>query len=117
MSWEQKLVCLGYWSKTLKFFRNDREVQIEPRELDPSVYWLRKCMSPIYQPVPGCVFAFYSCEWEDHYGPVKHNPDFVHYKRIKKGTSVNCREMPIEYCQNLINGDEMVCPQCNQRIE
>ena len=102
---------------SIKYYRNDREIAIVVVPLAPNKKCVRWCMSPIFQCFPGCLYAFYSCEWEEHFGPVKHNPEFVKHKRIKKGTSVNCRDMPLEMCQCLLDADKLFCPTCKQKVE
>ena len=101
--------------KQKKYYRNDKEIEIEKNFAVPS-FMIRWCQSPLFRFVPGCPKAFYTCEYEEHYGPVKHNPNFKKHKRIKKGTNVDCRDMPLNYCQKLIDVRTMICPHCGQKI-
>jgi len=99
---------------SIKYYRYDEEIEIVPKEVPENQ--IRWCKSPLFNSVPGCMEAFYSCEYEDHYGPVKHDPNFRQYKRIKPGTDIICRDMPIELCQKLVDKRNMKCPTCGQRV-
>ena len=100
---------------SIKYYRYDEEIDIVPRDVVKDQ--IRWCQSPLFQPVPGCMKAFYTCEFEKHFGPVKHDPEFKEHMRIKKGTDVTCKDMPLEYCQKLVDRYNMVCPSCGQDIK
>ena len=98
-------------------YRYHREVKIKIRTAAEVKGKMRYCQSPVFQTVPGCGQCFYSCEYEEHYGPVKHLQGMKKYSRIKPGTCINCRDLPLEYCQNLIDKNNMICKHCGQKID
>jgi len=67
---------------------------------------VRYCQSKGFQMVPGCTDSFYRCEMERFYGTVKHLQGQHWYDRAKKGTSITCKEMPLEDCPKLIIEEE-----------
>jgi hypothetical protein len=91
------------------------EIDIKPQDIDEDKV-MKWCKSPVASIFPGCMNTFYSCEFETHYGPVKHNPNFQKYMRMKKDTMIECRDMPTSYCQKLIEIEGMVCPHCKQPV-
>ena len=100
-----------------KCYRHDMEVKITVHDLPEEHNIIRYCESPTYQMVPGCIECFYSCEYEETYGVQKHVPGLSHFSRPKPGTMVSCRDMPINYCQNLIDKIELKCSFCDQKLE
>jgi hypothetical protein len=101
--------------KNRKFYRCNREIEIAPQEVD-EMKVMKWCKSPVATIFPSCMQSFYSCEFEEAYGPVKHDPEFRHYLKIKQATMVECKNMPTAYCQRLIEIEGMVCPHCKQPV-
>lgn len=93
------------------------EVEIEVDVPFDNPNLIRACKSPTFNPVPGCIKAFYSCEYEKVYGTVKHKPNMQWYDRPKPGTVINCQDMPAIMCQNRVDKTKLVCPSCGQKVE
>lgn len=98
-----------------KFYRYGIEIPIQL--CLPFPEFIPWCKSPIYQMVPGCLKCFYECEMEEQYGTIKHLPGMHKYVAPKDGTSVNCRQMPKRFCQNLIDKRTMYCYHCGNKME
>jgi hypothetical protein len=99
-----------------KYYYHDEEIEIKVHSLVPAGM-IRYCESPTYQMVPGCQKCFYSCEYEETYGVQKHVPGLSKFSRPKPGTLISCRDMEINYCQNLIDKTKLECPFCNRKLE
>lgn len=100
-----------------KFFVHEVEIDIQPQVLPEGKRMIRYCESPTFSVFPGCVKSFCEYEVEEYYGPIKHIPGNHLYTRPKLGTLVTCREMLLEYCQNLLDRNELYCPHCHRKME
>lgn len=98
-----------------KIYSHDMEVEVEfTEDVTKKMQW---CKSPLCTQYPTCCRAFYACEYEETFGTVKHEPNMRKYSRPKPGTSVYCRDMPLGYCQRLVDTTDMKCPHCGQSIK
>jgi len=100
-----------------KYYRYELELDIKPVKLPEGKRMIRYCESPTFSAFPGCIEAFCEYEVEEYYGPIKHLQGNHHYTRPKYETLVTCREMQLDYCQNLLDRDELYCPHCHKKME